>query len=202
MSNHKSETESFWAWFEGIASSLSESFEREKLLAELDARASRLGDVTWEIGPGSDGSDVFVVSPDGNKDLLERTRSIVESAPKIPGWELCFSRPPRDWDLRFSIEGSSGEAISVDAREWCYVLYKFPDETFDIVVEQSNLETADEDARDRAATILLDGQIGEAMRIELIRGIEAVVVLNDSDRQKASPVRTLTDHLSSLLTAH
>ena len=165
-------------------------------------RVSRLGDVTWEIGPGSNGSNALVISPDGKKELLETTRRIVDLAPEIPGWELHSSRPRRDWDLRFSIEGSSGETIAVDAREWYYVLYKFADGTFDIVVEQSNLDAVDEDERYRAATVLLDGQIGEARRIELIGGIEAVAALNDSDREKASPVKTLADHLNSLVTTH
>lgn len=194
-----SEIQAFWRWFQTISSELGIRLDNQSLLAELDERVSRLGDVSWEVGPGRLEENALVITPDGSKEWLGLTQHFVALAPRIPGWEFHWARPPREWDLRFSVERDTGGILDIDAREWKYVLFRFADHSFDIVVEQSNHRDVSASDRYTAAVVLLDGILGEAKRLELIGGIEPVVTLSKEHAAKASPVVVLAKHLDSLL---
>lgn len=193
------EIQIFWQWFETIAADLGKDFDDPALLGELDRRVSELGDVSWEIGPGLVEECALVITPDGSKDQLATSRSIVESAPQIRGWEFHWAKPPKRWEKQFEIESDRGGVIPVDARSWRYVLFRFPDGTFDVILEQSNLAAASEGDRYTAAVVLLDGILGELRRLELIGGIEAVAALPKEQEAKASPIDVLSKHLESLV---
>lgn len=188
----------FWTWFQRIADELAESFESPRLLNELDAHVSQLGDVSWELGPGSHAENALAISPDGAADLLPLTRRIVSLAPQIPGWEFLPARPARVPHFTFSITSTSGQMIDVDAHKWRYVLYRFPDGSFDIVLEQVGLLPDSADDRYMAAVTFLDGLLGEASRLARIRDVEPVDALTVEQAQKANPVTVLRDHLDSL----
>ncbi|MBK9266188.1 MAG: hypothetical protein IPM54_41170 [Polyangiaceae bacterium] len=188
----------FWRWFQTIANDLAANFENERLLVELDERVSELGDVLWELGPGKTEENALVITPDGSKDWLPVTQHIVELAPRIAGWEFQSARLPRDWDMQFSIESAGGTHLDIDARPWRYVLFKYPDDTFDIVLEQNNLHSVSDDDRYAAAVVLLDGTLGERRRLALLGGIEAVETFSADLARKANPMHHLVQHLDSL----
>lgn len=188
----------FWRWFQTIANDLAANFENEGLLAELDERVSELGDVSWELGPGKAEENALAITPDGSKEWLPVTQHIIELAPRISGWEFQSARPQRDWDMQFSIEGAGGTPLRIDARQWRYVLFKYPDNTFDIVLEQNNLHSISDDDRYAAAIVLLDGTVGERRRLALLGGIEAVETLSAEHARKANPMHHLAQHLDSL----
>lgn len=191
--------QSFWEWFETIAANLGRDLENQALLTELDRRVSDLGDVSWEVGPGQEEENALVITPDGARQQLPTTRRIVARAPRIPGWEFHWARPPRTWTLEFSIDSEQAGRIQVDARSWRYVLLRFPDHTFDVVLEQGNLKDVSERDRYTAAVVLLDGILGELKRLELIGGIEPVAVLPEEQTSKANPIEVLSKHLESLV---
>jgi len=193
------EIQSFWEWFETIAADLGRDLENQAILEELDRRVSELGDVSWEVGPGRKEENALVITPDGSKEQLATTQRIVARAPMIPCWEFHWARPARTWSLQFSIDSDQGGRTQVDARSWRYVLFRFPDQTFDVVLEQSNLKEASESDRYTAAVVLLDGILGELKRLELIGGIEAVAALPEDQATKASPIESLSMHLESLV---
>lgn len=188
----------FWRWFETIANELASNCENERLLAELDKRVSQLGDVLWEIGPGKADENSLTITPDGSKDWLPVTQHIVKQAPRISGWEFQSARPPRHWNMQFSINGAGDTHLDIDARPWRYVLFKYPDNTFDIVLEQNNLQSASDDDRYTAAVILLDGTVGERRWLALLGGIEAVETLSTEHSRKANPMHHLAQHLDSV----
>ena len=192
---------SFWAWFESVAERLGQDFDCQALLDELDKRISQLGDICWELGPGRQAENALVVTPDGAKEWLPVTQRIVALAPVVPGWEFHPARQPKDWNLQYAIEDVSGETLDIDARRWRYVLFRFPDGKFDIVVEENNLIGADDEDRYAAAVILVDGILGEATRLLRIRDIEPVAILPPEQAAKASSVTDLGRHLSSLETS-
>jgi hypothetical protein len=98
----------FWNWFQSVANDLAQAkFDDKSLLAELEMRVLEMGDVAWELGPGLLEKHALIISPDGAKEWLPVTEHIVDQAPSIPDWEFQSARPPRDWDMRFSIEGSN-----------------------------------------------------------------------------------------------
>ncbi|HRI69810.1 MAG TPA: hypothetical protein PK156_36525 [Polyangium sp.] len=189
----------FWRWFQTIADDLAADFEDEQLQAELDKRIAQLGDISWELGPGIVEENALVMTPDGSRDWLPVTQHIVELAPRISGWEFQSARPPRKWDMQFSIEGAGGTHLDIDARPWRYVLFTYPDNTFDIVLEQNNLHSVDDDDRYAAAVVLLDGVVGERRRLALLGGIECVETLSADHACKANPMHHLAQHLDSLV---
>ena len=199
MSNHPNENEigAFWGWFSTIASELATDLENDDLLQALDERVSRLG-VAWELGPGTTRPSALAITPDGDRDLLPLTRHIVALAPQIPGWELLAARPPRNPSLTFSLrQTGSGSEVEIDATRWRYVLFRFQDGTFDAVIHQQGTEI-DDSSRHAAAALCLDGILGEAKRLELIRDIEPVAALGSEIENRANPISALADHLRSL----
>jgi len=188
--------QSFWTWFESVATSLADDFEQEPILDQLDEALSELGDVVWELGPGVSAECALAISPDGDLDWLPATRRIVALAPRLPRWEFHPARPPRPWSPTFMIGDSE-----VDASDWRYVLLAFPDGIFDLVLEQGNAVGLDEDDRYAAAVILLDGLLGEATRLSRIQDLEVVDHFDAEQIEQASDIVNLPAHLQSLLDA-
>lgn len=188
----------FWSWFEGVAGRLNEDLDEPGLLEALDARVSELGEVVWELGPGSRETNALAISPDGAVEWLAVTQRIVAMAPTLPGWEFHPARQARPSTLlRFSVTNPAGR-LDIDASDWRYVLVRFADATFDLVLEQSSLLDASEADRYTAAVILLDGLVGEATRLLRIREIECMIALRPDVVSRSNPVSVLADHLASL----
>jgi Cysteine-rich CPCC len=180
----------FWKWFATISSRLAASDTDPTLLDVLSKRVSLLGEgLKWEFGPGHTEENAFVISPVGEKRWLAATRCIVERASVLAGWEFHAAKPPKVWNLKFSITG-----VACDANPWRYVLYAFPDDTYDIVVEQNNVA----DLRPLAANIVVDGLLGEDVRLEIIGDIEAVHALPEG--QEGISIEHLAAHMRSMRT--
>ena len=192
-----SEILAFWAWFAAVANELEEDFLNEALQDELQARLSCFGEVTWELGPGVTAENALAISPDGDPDLVPTTRRIVAMAPDLPRWEFHSTRPAKAEAFEFSIRTSDADEVAIDARSWRYVLFGYPDKTFDIVLEQGNLRDASEDERYTAAVVLLDALLGEGKRLLLIGDIEPVVALRPEVAVNASPISVLAEHLGA-----
>lgn len=191
----------FWRWFGTIARALSADFKNATLLDELDRRMTGFGKLMWEIGPGKQEENALVISPDGSKEWLATTQRMVAMAPSIESWEFHWARPPKDWDLQFRYTTRSGDRqVSVDARPWRYVLWEYPDGSFDILIEENNVADLDLDDDDQytAAVIALEGIIGEALRIEFVGDIEVTQSLADDVTDNASAFPTLPAHLAAL----
>lgn len=187
----------FWAWFASVADKLGDDFMDNPLQEALDARLGCLGEVGWELGPGSTAECALAISPDGDPDVLPLTLRIVALAPALSRWEFHPARPARAENLEFSIETSPGGELSIDARSWRYVLFEFPHGTFDIVVEQENLADVSDDDRYTAAVVLLDALLGEGTRLLRIRDVEPLPALNPAQGKKANPISLLPEHLAS-----
>lgn len=200
MSLHPNDNDilAFWTWFSTISNELGDDLANERLHDELDARIRSLGEIAWEIGPGSTAENALAVSPDGDVDRLPLTQRIVALAPKVPRWEFHPARPARAAGLEFWIATSGGDEITVDARPWRYVLFRFPDNMVDVVIEQGNLADADDEDRYTAAVVLLDALLGERRRLLRVREVEPVVALKPEQAKRAAPITVLPEHLDSL----
>jgi hypothetical protein len=194
----KNEIREFWQWFESVAQQLATN-SHPAILDQLNDHVTNLGDISWELGPGVGAENALVISPDGKPEWLPVTRDIVAMAPAIPGWEFHHARPPKQWDLQFAIECSSGEMLEIDARTWRYVLFEFPDGTFDLVIEQPNLVSAEHDDRWLACMILVDGLLGEATRLTFITDMDPVLTLPLEIAGNATPIGRLPTHFDSVL---
>jgi|SRR5215471_3380937 len=196
-----SNVDAFWAWFAENSVRLSKNLEDERILKELDQRVSSLEPkgLSWEVGPGHERPFQLVISPNGNKDLLSRTRAIISAAPDVPGWELHFAKPPKDWVVpRFSFRAATGQEIAIDAEGWEYALLQFPDGAFDILVRPTGLRNLSEADQSTAVEILLDGLLGEMERMRRIASIEVVTSFDEDVLGNINKIGVLAEHLRSL----
>ena len=188
----------FWSWFASVCGDFGARFENTSLLKELDQRVRALGPFTWEVGPAPNSSDsILVISPGGRAELLAQTKEIVDLAPPCRGWRFFAAKPPREWERRFFMSDSQGKRVAVDASQWRYVLYGYPDGVFDIVIHAPDLPRLAEHDRITAAEIVLDGELGEEARLARIGEIEFVpapVVCS----VKTTPIAHVRDHLKRL----
>lgn len=144
--------------------------------------------------------NALIISPNGDAELLKSAKEIIGQAPKLNEWEFYYSKPPKSWDLFFEMQSRNDEIIKIDANTWKYVLLKYPDNKFEIIIKAPDLKAFDDDAKILAAEILLDGVIGEERRIELIVGIEVVEEFELDHMAKSNDIKkSLSNHLDKLL---
>jgi hypothetical protein len=190
----------FWTWFAGACGTFGERFENAAAIEELGARIAGLGEFSWELGPGRKNpyNTQLVISPGGDRDLLPLAREIVAQAPPLPGWEYAPARPPKEWDLRASLEYDGVGTIFLDARGWRYALLKHPDGMFEIEICAPELAYYDEDVKQVAAGIILDGELGEDARLDHIAVIKVVAEFDGRLADSANPLGVLKDQWTEL----
>ena len=189
----------FWDWFSNYYKEIGENFDNEMVLTEIDDKLMDLGGFAWEIGPGSKAINQLVISPGGDPDLLPITKDIVSYAKIIPGWEFHYAKPPKEWDLIFDFEKDNGDVIDINASSWQYVLLKYEDGVFEIILQTHDLDGLSEDDRLVASEILLDGILGEEVRMLHINYIDVVDSFDDQHLNKSSDIMYLKNHLKTLL---
>ena len=164
----------FWEWFRTISKKLEINFDQEDLIEEIDKQVRLLGDFSWELGLGIHTSYSFVISPNCNRKLLNDTKEIIRYSPSLTSWEFYYAKPPKIWNLIFSFTDNNGKDIKINAQDWEYVLLKFPDNSFDVIIKTSNNHNLDRNNLNIAAEILLIGILGEEVYIEHIVTIDIV----------------------------
>lgn len=191
----------FWSWFAGACGTFGERFENAAAIEELARRIAALGPFTWEMGPGlkNPGRILLVISPGGDRRLLPAARDIVARAPELPGWEFLPARPPKDWDLRASLEYEGVGSLFLDARAWRYVAAPGPGGLLDFVVCAPELAYYEDEVRRVAAGIILDGELGEEARLDHIAGIDVVAEFDERQDEVARPIQGLKAHWSELM---
>lgn len=194
----RSETLAFWDWFASIASALGKHLDNDRILEELDRRVLAFGRLTWEVGPGERRPNSLTISPGGNKMLLPLTESIVGCAPSIDEWEFHCAKPAKNWDLQFELLDSKNKKVNIDARDWRYILLRYPDKKFDVIIQASNLPPG-KSIQNQAGSIVVEGQLGERLSIQYIDKIELVEEFDSEDAGKSSQIQDLPDHFRSLI---
>jgi len=190
----------FWQWFSENCEKFGPEFENSALLNELDDRITSLGDFTWEVGPGKTKSNALVISPNGDIEQLGKTKEIIRNAKECEEWEYFFAKPPKEWDLIFEFETASGDLMQIDASGWDYVLLKYEDGMFEIIVKAYSLRQLDEEDRQVIAEIVLDGVLGEEVRIQKICAIEVVNEFSPQYQNKSSNIKNVANHLKNIVT--
>jgi hypothetical protein len=169
----------FWQWFSFNQNDFGQAFENVELLHDLDQQISKLGNFSWEIGPGENKDNQLVISPNGDADLLTASTAIIALAPELDKWEFYYAKPPKHWNLVFEFITEQNEEIVIDASKWTYVLLKYPDCTFEVIIRLPEYKMLNEDERIIAAEIFLDSVLGEETRIKLINRIEVVAKFSE-----------------------
>jgi hypothetical protein len=192
------QVEKFWNWFYTNCQNFGDKFENKALLAELDVRVAKLGPFSWEIGPGKVEENAFVISPNGDIQMLEYTKSIIAKARHCHSWEFYYAKPPKKWELKFDYKTAEDKKLHIDASQWKYVLAQYEDGTFEIIIRPFPLLDLNDQDKLSVAEILLDGVLGEEARMKLISYIDVVEQFEEADQRGVSSIGVLSDHLSSL----
>lgn len=179
--------DAFWAWFQAVAGATDDELRRE-----LDARVASLGELAWEIGSSAAGRRL-AISPGGNPDLLPLTRAVVARAPRVSGWTFHPARPPKDWDLTFSL----GADVRIDARGWRYLLQRYADGTLDVEIAAPDLMRYEEPIRIHAARIALDGELGEERRLARVQDVFVYYDFEAADAPRIRPFPDLKRELDA-----
>ena len=188
----------FWDWFDENSDELAKASGYGSLVRQLDERVRRLGNFVWEIGPGLTKQHALVISPGGDLDLLEESKKIVGLAREKKDWEFHYAKPAKEWDMQFEFGISDGGPVSVDARNWEFVLLGYDDGMFELIIRAPEISLFEEEDRRAAAEILLDGLLGEETRMTLICHIDIVNEFDDAYRGAAANIAKLAYSFSSL----
>lgn len=191
----------FWDWFSANCQKIRADFDNTELLEALDTWVSQLGNFSWEIGPGKMAENALVISPNGNKDLLQDTKWIIECAKNCEGWEFYYAKPPREnWrNFTFVLGTDEMAMIRMDASQWEYALLDYEDRIFAIVLKAPALRQLDEQRKLIAAEVLLDGILGEETRIKTICRIDVVDEFDEQDQENVCNISGLFSHIEALI---
>lgn len=197
MENLKGKINIFWNWFSENEKALMPEVITDNLIDTLDRKILSLGDFSWEIREGEEKDNMLVISPGGDLGLLGQTKEIISSAPNSVYWEFQYYKPAKNWEFRFTLDNYDVKRM-LDASEWEYVLLKFPDATYDIILKAPSLVSLPKDYQNDAIEIVLESSIGEKLRLELIKDIEIVnEIPNEYDGKQAS-IKFLKDQIYEL----
>jgi len=180
----------FWKWFEKSSPKLdSENFDKG-LLKKLDNKIENW-ELTWEIGPGLTKKHSLTISPNGSINLLDKTRNIIDQAPVLAEWEFYSSKQPKEnWDRAKLIDKN----FEFEAKNWTYVLLKYPDDKIEIQIKAENLKSLDSHSKEIAVDLVLTNLLGEERKIHDIDFIEIVDDFDNDD--ETTQLKFLPDHLS------
>jgi hypothetical protein len=193
----KEKIEKFWNWFSDNCNKFGSKFENTSLLEELDTRVTSLGDYSWEVGPGKIKENALTISPNGILKLLPETQKIIEHAKTCKDWEYYYAKQPKDWDFVFEYETNDGTNIEINSSSWQYVLLKYEDGMFTIVIE-AKLPELNDDELLAVSEIALDSILGEELRIKTICEIDVVLEIEQKYEMKKGNIQNLFNHLNSL----
>ncbi len=185
----------FWTWFESTAVSLRNNFQNALILEQLDARIRELDpSLSWEIGPGSNETCQFVISPNLDVSLREKAREIIDHAPVLAGWEFYSARRPKDWNYHVVIKRQEGkDQLALNASDWKFVLLKYPDGIHEVLLQANNLPSLDDDERWQAAAVVLESILGEELLMDRIDEFQLVDQLEPRFEASKRPIRELRD---------
>lgn len=173
----------FWRWFSSNARELSPRVLTTALAGDLQAKLDEVvGEIDWEIGPHNDGTRAFfAVSPTSEDEAVnDAARSLIASAPSLPGWVLRLYKPRRDWEMAFSI-GVGRRRVPIEGERWRVVVEPSVDVPGRWDVEfacDPDVRMLPQEALLRAAWTLLDGELGTEKSRTLI---DSVTVSTEPD---------------------
>lgn len=180
----------FWYWFTKNSDHLhSDNYEKE-ILDALDRKVSDW-DLVWEIGPGVAKKNSLTISPNGDKDLLDKAKSIIAKAPVLDNWEFYYSKQPKEnWHMARLVD----MALEIDALNWTYVLFQYPDNKIEILLKADSISHLNKETKELAADLILTNLLGEKLKIEKIDFIE--LVDDFDDKKRITKLKFLPAHLT------
>lgn len=184
----------FWKWFRGIESDLSKDFENPELLSALDRWINRIHpDLSWEIGPGFQKENMFVISPNLDKKLFPLSKAIVQMAPEIAGWEFFSAKPAKEWDGLIEIDAGTPRCRRFDLSNWQFVLLQYPDDAIEILLTADRFSAESQETKELLSALALECILGEELLLDVVDGFEFCDEIDVEFAAKARPIRDLRE---------
>jgi hypothetical protein len=195
----------FWQWFVKNEKAIKDCIENEQsaqqefIVEQMNEQILGLGMLTWDIGLNDDNHWFLMLSPNGNQEMLEVSKSIMANSPGHLTWDFHSSRPAKEWNRQFTVFDSNLDEKLVDASNWEYVVFEEEEGRFDLIIEAKNLLFHDAEFIENAAEQFLIQEIGEEARILLISTVELVPLLDKEFISTKSSIAELNEHLAEML---
>ena len=166
----------FWNWFEKNSDKLQSDKYAKSLLKKLDETISSWK-LCWEIGSGFIKPNSLAISPNGDKELIERTNKIIAGAPQLDSWEFySFKQRKDNWDKAKLMDSD----VKINAEDWTYILLKYQDNVTEILIKADNLKGLSTETKEIAVDLVLTNLLGEELKIKTIDFIDIIDVFDDS----------------------
>lgn len=196
--------ESLWAWFSKNEQRIRDyignesASERDYIVEHLDNLILDMGVFSWEIGHGLNKPWFLTISPNGDKDLMKKSKNIIAAAPDLIDWEYNFSKPAKDWDRRFNIYDDNMIEQKINASSWQFVAIQIEDGMIELILEAKNIGHLDNYTAKTAADLVVINEIGEETKILNIRSIDIVDQLEKAHDSRKTEIGTLKKHLKEM----
>jgi hypothetical protein len=164
--------------------------ESDELIKQIDKVVSDFGDYDWEYGPSKKTQFYFCLSPNFREELIDEIDKIISLAPTLNGWEYISCKPRKEELPKWNMLNENDEEITIDARSWKCVVYKFPDQTIDIDIKIEGIK-GNLDTQRMAVDIQLTNLLGERNYIKIVKGVNIVSEFSEKDKGRAIPVNEL-----------
>jgi len=184
----------FWSWLEDNLGRIRTVLldpshpDREYVVSSLDQHILAIGTFTWDIEKGMHRPWSLTISPNGDPDLLEQTKAIVEQAPDLADWEFYPAHQPKKQDFAFTVYDEEMNQQSVDANPWHYVLIPAGGRQHTLLIEAGNCPHLDDNTLYAAVNHLVTCLLGEETKIHRIADIEIVDELDEEHHKAAKPI--------------
>ncbi len=196
--------DNLWKWFLNNEKVIRDCIEndsvskKEYVVEHLDNLVLDLGVFAWEISPGINKPWSFTISPNGDKELIKKSKKIIESAPDLTDWEFHYSKPAKDWNREFTIFDSFMTKQTINASGWKYVAIQQKDGMIALLLEAKNMEHIDSETASTAADLVILNEIGEETKIYHICTIDIVHQLDDEHASRKADIKHLKKHIDEI----
>ncbi len=172
----KNMANNFWEWFTEhnekylMLDKLETIEEKEMLQSDLISKLDEYQKgLFFEIGGRSEGVNTLIITAEGDVELFNAVRSLVEEAPKLKGWEIMALKPPMGTDFKINYEGLQLDPNLI----WFLPLKNTEDpETVGLRVGFLDFDVEKEKFYISAIYIILDTILGEEIHAENVTYIE------------------------------
>lgn len=162
-----------WQWFEAQEEKIRNAIDTgekatlEYIKNQLDEFVLSEGNFAWEIRQDDDQIWHFIISPNGDAELLMKSRTMVEEAPALDHWEFHYAKPPVHWDMQLQLVDEFFNSIALDCSEWKFVVTQQGEKT-DFSLYAENLLTLADHMQEEAISKGLITALGEENYIFLV----------------------------------
>jgi len=180
----------FWTWFTKRSDDLHSDNYDKSVLGELDETVCSWG-LIWEIGPGFIKKWSLAISPNGDKELLDKAKNIIDKAPQLSDWEFYFAKQEKEnWHIVRLVDLN----IEINASDWTYIILQYDDYKKEVLIKADNLTKFDKETKRLAADLVLTNLLGEELKMEKVDFFD--IVTDFDSKNGITELKFLPAHIS------